>query len=119
MESECPVLLNVCVSFAPTPSTPPRLGETTHKRLIQPYSCRQQHPLKFLEDISEGYCVLWEDGGPDAEVVRHSLIEAVWTLPERTDYLGGQLSQLLCMSKKGQPTSPPKYIQIFPNLLLL
>lgn len=51
MELECPVLLNVGVSFAPTPSAPPQLGETTNKWLIQPCSCGQHHPLKFLEDI--------------------------------------------------------------------
>lgn len=73
MELECPVPLNGGVSFAPTPSTPPRLGEATNKRLIQPCSCRRQHPLKFLEDISKGYCVLWKDRGPNPEVLSETV----------------------------------------------
>lgn len=53
---------------------------------------QQQHPLKFLEDLSKGYCVLWKDRGPNPEVLRQYLIKVRWTLPVTTDYLGGQLS---------------------------
>lgn len=59
MELDCSVLLNAGVSFAPTPSTPPRLREAP--------SCRQQHHLKFPEDVSKGYSVLWKDRKPDSE----------------------------------------------------
>lgn len=56
MEWECSVPLNVGVSFTPTPSTPPRLRETTNKRLTQPRLYRQQHHLNFLEDVSKDLC---------------------------------------------------------------
>lgn len=49
MELECSVPLNVGVSFAPTPSAPPRLGEASDEWLPRSCSCRQQHHLKFLE----------------------------------------------------------------------
>lgn len=69
MELECPVPLNVGVSFAPTSSTPPKLGETIHKWVIQLCSCRQQHHLQFLEDVSKAYYILWKDRRPDSEVL--------------------------------------------------
>lgn len=68
---------------------------------------QQQHPLKFLEDLSKGYCVLWKDRGPNPEVLRQYLIKVRWTLPVTTDYLGGQLSWFFVGQRKGNLHYPP------------
>lgn len=57
MELECSMPLSVGVSFAPTPTIPPRLGETTNKQPIPSCSYRQEQHLKIPENISKGYSV--------------------------------------------------------------
>lgn len=93
MELECPVPLNVGVSFAPTPSTPPRLGGTTDKWLIQPAHAGNSTLLGSWRPFPKAivFCGKAEDQN-QRHCLGHSLIKARWTLPATTDYPEGQLS---------------------------
>lgn len=52
---------------------PPRVGETTHKWVIQFCSYRQQHHLQFLKGVSKAYYFVDRQRTCDSEVLSETV----------------------------------------------